>query len=457
MSFACKPQRWRIFWLATFAALAILSMRASKVQGSPPSAATKVSTDHGSRLGREALYVGVGEELTQYDADAEHAILVKRGSVTLPGDVGEGWVHPSRQYLYVPWSNHARHSSGLSAYRIDPVSGTLVSDGQPVPLSSSASYVTGDIPGTHLLVSYGNPSGVTVHRIDHNGAIGSQVEQPGSLDVGIVGHQVRVSPENRTVILVTRGNYTDEQYPNLDSPRGLRILDPGALKIFSYNNGILTNRASVAEGDGFGFQARHLDFHPSRPWVFLTLEPQNKLYVYKELDDGTLSPHPAFIKDTLAEPGNVRPMQHAGTIHVHPNGKFVYVANRTNGTRNFEGKPVFAGGENSIAVYSIDQDTGEPTMIQTIDTRGILPRTFAIDASGRMLVAAHQTAFSLRDGKSIRTLPASLAVFRIRDDGKLDFVRKYALETGGKAMTWTSPQGFTEGKPVSWVTIASLP
>lgn len=46
--------------------------------------------------------------------------------------------------------------------------------------------------------------------------------------------------------------------------------------------------------------------------------------------------------------------------------------NRESGTTDFEGKPVFVGGENNIAVFAINQDTGEPTLIQNIDTRGYM-------------------------------------------------------------------------------------
>ena len=34
----------------------------------------------------------------------------------------------------------------------------------------------------------------------------------------------------------------------------------------------------------------------------------------------------------------------------------------------------------------------------------------------------------VRDGGRTRTVPASLALFRIADDGKLDFVRKYDVD-----------------------------
>jgi len=293
-------------------------------------------------------------------------------------------------------------------------------------LPSRPIHVTTDIPGTHVLAAYNDPSGVTVHRIESDGTIGAQVKPVAPLDVGIYGHQVRVDPANKIVILVTRGN----------GPTAAKPEDPGALKIFGYNDGLLTNRLSIAPGGGFNFQSRHLDFHPSRPWVFLSLERQNKLDVFERLKDGTLSLTPLFSKDTLSDPSKVRPGQALGTIHVHPNGKVVYLANRASGTTDFQGQSVFVGGENSIAVFSINQDTGEPTLIQNADTRGIHTRTFALDPSGTILVAANMMQLPVRNATSVSAVPASLAVFRVRGDGKLDFARKYDVAVGGRNMFW---------------------
>ena len=36
-----------------------------------------------------------------------------------------------------------------------------------------------------------------------------------------------------------------------------------------------------------------------------------------------------------------------------------------------------------------------------------------------------------------RTVPASLALFRISDDGRLDYVRKYDIEVGADSMFWS--------------------
>ena len=211
--------------------------------------------------------------------------------------------------------------------------------------------------------------------------------------------------------------------------------DPGALKVFEYKNGVLTNEVSIAPNGGKEFGPRHLDFHPTKPWMYVSIETQNKMYMYR-MEGGKINPEIAFRAETLAEPKNIRARQAAGTVHVHPNGRFLYGANRAQDTIEFEGKKVFKGGENSIVVYSINQSTGEPTPIQNIETRAIHPRTFHIDPSGRMLVAQHNLPVNVRDGNAIRTAPAGLSVFRIGDDGKLTFVRKYDIDVGDKTMFW---------------------
>jgi 6-phosphogluconolactonase (cycloisomerase 2 family) len=390
---------------------------------------------HAPAPGRAVLYASVDKELTQYDIDFDDATLIRRSSVTLPESVQEAVQHPSKRYLYVSWSNGrvgpdgkppADSQSGLTAFQIDPASGALLPHGEPTLLPARAIYVTTDVPGTHVLAAHNNPSGLTVYQIEPDGTIGAQVKQPQPLDVGVYGHSVHVEPSNDTVILLTRGYGPSATKPEV----------PGAIKIFSYKDGVLENRASIAPAGGLNFQVRHLDFHPSRPWVFITLERQNKLEVYEIRKDGMLSNQPLFVKDTLADPGNARTWQILGTVHVHPNGKFVYVANRASVTTDFEGKPVFAGGENNIAVFSINQATGEPTLIQNIDTQGIHPRTFSLDPGGRILVAANTMEESVRDASGVKNVPGSLAVFRVRTDGRLEFVRKYDLDLGSRQLFW---------------------
>jgi 6-phosphogluconolactonase len=380
---------------------------------------------------RVALYAAVGEVLTHYDVDVDGLTLTARGNVTLPANVQYAWPHASRRFLYVATSSSASGTGPagtvhhVSAFRIDPESGALTPHGNPIALPTRPIHITTDIPSAHALVAFNNPSALRVYRINRDATLGGEVKQPGPFDFGIYGHQVRVSPDNRLAILVARGNDATSTTPE----------DPGSLRVFNYKDGVLSKEVSIAPNGGYGFGPRHLDFHPTRPLLYVSLERQNKIYAYK-LDGDALSAEALYKKDTLAKPDNTISRQAAGTVHVHPSGRFLYGVNRADTTRPFDGRSVFIGGENTLAVFAIDQSTGEPTLIQHVDTRGIHCRTFHIDPSGRMLVGAHNVPVLVRDGVGVKIVPACLSVFRIGPDGRLEFVRKYDVDTRDQIMFW---------------------
>ena len=380
--------------------------------------------------GKVALYANVGPELAHYDVDVEGATLTKQGTVTLPAGVHYAWPHASGKYLYVATSNSASGHGPqgtehhVTAFRIDPASGALTKHGEPIRLPTRPIHMTTDIPSEHILVAFNNPSSLHIYRVNKDFTPGEEVKQ-APMDAGIYAHQVRVTPDNKHVVLVTRGN----------EGTATKAEDPGALKVFDYKDGVLSNEVSIAPNGGKGFGPRHLDFHPTRPWMYVSIETQNKMYTYR-MDGGRINPEIAYRADTLKEPKNIRARQAASTVHVHPNGRFLYGANRAQATTEIGGKKVFKGGENSIVVYSIDQSTGEPTLIQHIETRKIHPRTFHIDPSGRLMVVQHNLPVNVKDGDAIRTVPAGLSVFHIGDDGKLTFARAYDVDVGDSIMFW---------------------
>jgi 6-phosphogluconolactonase len=381
-------------------------------------------------MAKTVYYTSVGPELTLFDLNVDDTALDKRGSVTLPANIQYAWPHPSRRHLYVVSSNGGPGVTGdrhyASALAIDPSTGSLRLHGAPASLPSRPIHTSVDAKGEYLLTAYNDPSNVTVHKLNADRTIGAPVAQREKLDTGVYAHQVLAAPGNRTVLLVTRGN---------DAQPG-KAEDPGAIKTFAFDGGLLTNLASIAPGNGLGFGPRHLDFHPTKPWVFVSIERQNKLYVYK-LDPVTgLAREPMFVKKTLSNP-NTTARQGAGTIHVHPNGRFVYLTNRASAVMDFHDKKIFAGGENSVAAFSINQETGEPELMQNIDGRGIQLRTFGIHPSGRMLVAASIMPLPVREEDSVGTLTAGLTVFRIGSDGGLEFMRKYDVNTGDRRQFWS--------------------
>jgi 6-phosphogluconolactonase len=370
-----------------------------------------------------ALYASVGNDLTHYDVDVAGATLTRRASIGLPANVQYVWPHASQPFLYAATSDSASGMGAaganhhVSALKIDQATGALALHGAPIPLPTRPIHMATDIPSEHVLVAFNNPSAIRVYRINADGTAGAEVVQE-NLDPGIFAHQVRATPDNRHVILVTRGH----------DPAGPKAEDPGALMLWDFKGGVLSNQQKVAPNNGYGFGPRHLDFHPSKPWVYVSLERENRLDMFT-LEGGRLSPQAAFRKNNLSQLGLPGARQAVGTVHVHPSGKFVYVANRASTVIG----GAFAGGENTLAAYAIDQATGEPNPIQHIDTRGIHCRTFHIDPSGKLLVAAHIQGIRLRDGSEV---PCCLSLFRIGDDGRLDYVRKYDIDVGDKTMWW---------------------
>ena len=82
-------------------------------------------------------------------------------------------------------------------------------------------------------------------------------------------------------------------------------------------------------------------------------------------------------------------------------------------------------------------------MLFRSESHAIHPRTFHIDPSGRLLVAQHNLPVNVREGDSVRVNAAGLSVFRIGDDGKLTFVRKYDVDVmAGKTMFWMGMVAF---------------
>ena len=384
------------------------------------------------------LYQSVGEQLTHFDVDVEAATLTRRGSVTLPSKVQYVWAHPSRKFLTVSTSDAPSGNTPdkgkvhcLCAVRVG-ADGALTLHGEPQPLPSRPIHHCLDRSGNYALSAFCNPSHVTVHRINADGAIGAQVVQNAKVDTGIYAHQVVTAPSNRMVIFPARGNDGKPGKPE----------DPGAIKVFGFKEGQLTPLQSVdAVGKGgMDYRPRHVDFHPSQPWMYVNVESQNELHMHR-IDGDSVIAKPLFIKTTLSAQHDPRFHQTNSAIHFHPNGRFLYIANRADSTADFNGKKVFTGGENSIAVFAIDQTTGEPTRIQSVDPLTHHVRTLGIDPSGRLLVSANIRDMWVRDGDTVRAAPTALTVFRIGDDGRLTFARKYDIESGGKLQWWAGMMG----------------
>ncbi len=373
-----------------------------------------------------SVYAAVGPEFTQFSLDVAGATLTRRATITMPAGIQYAWRHDRLPVLYVACSDGGLGKTGtrhfLCTMSIAP-DGALAPLGEPIALRWRPVHVSTDKPTRFVLVAYNAPSGVTVFAVNPDGTVGDEVEQD-RFDLACTVHQVMVTPAGDRVIVPGRGNDAEHGKPE----------DPGSIETFRFTDGKLSRHRRILPDGGFGFGPRHVDFHPTQPWMYLSIERQNQLALF---DLGEEISGPRCRVTTLVHPQARKPRQLAGACHVHPNGRFVYVSNRADGTVGHKGDlRVFNGAENTIAVYEIDPGTGVPTLIQAEDTRGMHARTFAIDPSGRVMVVGSMVTRDLPDGDSLRNVPGGLSVFRIREDGKLRFVRKVDMDVRHANLFW---------------------
>lgn len=386
------------------------------------------------------FYASAGPKLTRYSLDVPSASLAAQETIALPANVQYAWPHPSRRYLYVVASNTQPGSGPMGATGGDRnhyalafavgADGRLSEHGPRRLLPARPLHVTTDQAGRFLFTAYNNPSQVTVHRLAADGTIGDEVVQTGKPDFGIYAHQVRVSPGDKSLILCSRGN----------DAAGGKPEDPGHIEVFSFKGGQLVNLQTIKPGAaGLGFGPRHLDFSKDGRFVFVSLERENSIAVFGLKGDGTLTAEPLFVKNALTDPQGKEkhPGQGVGPIHVHPNGRFVYQTNRGSGTKLVNGKTVANGGENNVVVWAVNTATGEPTLIQRAWTDTYELRTFAMDPSGQVLIAASTTSMQVLEQDVLSTISAGLTIYKAGADGKLTAAHTYEVDTKAGLQFWS--------------------
>jgi 6-phosphogluconolactonase len=387
---------------------------------------------------RTLVYCSLGRELQVHRLDLASGALTLVQRLTMPETVQYGWPNRARTRLYVATSGSGPMAKVkvpdhfVQAFTI-LASGVLEPLEPPVRLRNRPLHLTLDRTEEHLLLAYNDPPGVTVHRITPSGAVGEEIAQP-TLDFGVTVHQVRVTPPGTIVVVPACAHHETGAIA-------------GSVGLFSYRGGKLGSLARIeadparaAQWRGIrhgahGFAARHVDFHPTGPWMYLCVETQAEVHLYDYDADG-VALAPRCIKSTLEGVARGRSAQMASAIHVHPSGRYLYVTNRAWETEPFKDRKVFVGGVNDIAVFALDPTTGEPSLIQHVDTLGIFPRTFGIDATGTVLVVGNQEPFDIRAGDEIQRVVPSLVVFRVGDDGRLSRLQKYDHPDNGQVCFW---------------------
>ena len=154
-------------------------------------------------------------------------------------------------------------------------------------------------------------------------------------------------------------------------------VDLGSDKVISYaiDNGTLTEAQVYHAKPGSG--PRHITFHPSGKFAFVMTELSSEVISlqYNEVDGSFTE-----LQTISTLPEDYNETNDGSAIHISDDGKFVYVGNR---------------GHNSIAIFSVNQDTGILSFVDRVSSEGNWPRDFVIDPSQKYIVASNQKSNSL--------------------------------------------------------------
>src|SRR5579859_1175872 len=274
-------------------------------------------------------------------------------------------LHPNGRFLYAVnevGNYKGPNSGGVSAFSIDRITGKLTFLNEVPSRGADPCYITVDKTGKHVLVANYTGGSVAVFPVQEDGKLGEAsafVQHTGKgpnaeRQEGPHAHSIDLSPDQRFAMVDDLG------------------LDELLVYKFDNTKGTLTpNDPPFAKLDA-GVGPRHFALRPDGKFAYVVTEIGHTVTVLSnDAANGKLQP----VQTITTLPKDFKGRNDDAEIRVHPSGKFLYASNR---------------GDDSIAIYAIDQAKGTLTQVAITKTGGKEPRNFEIDPEGKLLFAENQ-------------------------------------------------------------------
>jgi 6-phosphogluconolactonase len=277
-------------------------------------------------------------------------------------------VNPNQRYLYsviedpLGLGNLRDKSSFVRAFAINRATGKLGVLNTVPANGGSTCFVSVDASGKFAMVANYTTGSVSVRRIQEDGSLGEQTSFMQHAAKGTSAphaHWIGVSPDNRFTVSTDLGTGEVLVY-RFDGSKGTLVPnDPPFV--------------STPEHAG----PRHFVFSSDGHFGYALTEMGSTVIAY------SWDPVRGILKQfqtVSVAPNGYHGEGHSSELALHPNGRFLYAAQR---------------GSDTITVFSIDAKTGTLTTIQQEPSRGMMPRSFGIDPTGSYLFAANQLTDSV--------------------------------------------------------------
>jgi 6-phosphogluconolactonase len=292
------------------------------------------------------------QDVSVFALDRASASLTPVETVPVGGMAMPMAVSPDKRVLYVGLRSQPFRVTSLA---IDPTSGKLRKLGE-APLADSMANIDTDATGRWLFAASYPGHKITVNAIDKNGVVGA-VQQ--LIPTAPNAHAIHADAANRYVFATSLGG------DNLSSWR----FDAQTGQL-SANEPPLTTVTPAKAG----------------PRHFVWDKAQRHLYLLNELDAGLQVMGYDAARGTLREvqrtttlPQGFNGKPWAADLHLSPDGRTLYASERTSSL---------------LSVFRVDAATGQLQPLGQVPTEKT-PRGFAIDATGRFLIAAGQESHSV--------------------------------------------------------------
>lgn len=276
-------------------------------------------------------------------------------------------IHPSGKFLYSVsgiTDKNGNNAGGVSSFSVLEDGSLKLINQQPCG-GGGPCHVSLDKTGQMLMVSNYGSGSIASYRIASNGSI--------SESVSTIKHNGSGPNKDRQASPHAHSTNTDP------SNRRAYTADLGIDQIRIYDIDVETGELSPNKFPFVEMPAgggpRHLNFHPSGKFAYSNLELTLQVSALR-LDQATGEMSLVQTLSTLPPNTDSTGFSTAETL-VHPSGKFLYVSNR---------------GHNSIAIFTIDQETGKLTYSKNESTLGKTPRNFGLDPTGKFLIVANQNS-----------------------------------------------------------------
>ena len=299
-------------------------------------------------------------------------------------------IHPNKRFLYavneVDEFAGKKNNGGVSAFAIDPQTGKLRLLNQQSTGGGSPCHLTVDGKRRSLLVANYVGGSVAVLPIQPDGSLlmtTAFIQHTG----GSVNKERQEGPH-------AHGVYLDS------ANRFAAVADLGLDKVLVYRfdaeTGSLAANDPPFQSVKPGAGPRHFAFHPNGRFAYVNNEMASTVTEFAwDGRSGTLNE----LQTVSTLPEGFAGENSTAELEVHRTGRFLFVSNR---------------GDNSIAVFAVDQRDGRLRAVEHQSTQGKTPRSFGIDPSGRYLLAANQGSDTIVvfriDQKTGRLMPTGHSV-----------------------------------------------